>query len=91
MRRRSSASGDRGALYGGYLEPAGLPGYRQAMKPHERDRLDDLSKRLREEQKGLLLVAAQSDGLPSQSTLQRVAQLELNISAIENTLADEQA
>ena len=26
---------------------------------------------------------------PSQSTLQRVAQLELNISAIENTLADE--
>lgn len=61
------------------------------MKPHERDKLDDLSKRLREEQKSLLLVAAQSDGLPSQSTLQRVAQLELNISAIENTLADERA
>lgn len=61
------------------------------MKPHERDKLDNLSKRLREEQKSLLLVAAQSDGLPSQSTLQRVAQLELNISAIENTLADEQA
>ncbi|MGB3415398.1 MAG: hypothetical protein WBA36_01880 [Mesorhizobium sp.] len=61
------------------------------MKSHERNKLDELSKRLREEQKGLLLVAAQSDGLPSQSTLQRVAQLELNISAIENTLADEQA
>ncbi len=54
-----------------------------------RDKLDKLSKRLREEQKGLLLAAAQSSGLPSQSTLQRVAQLELNISAIENTLADE--
>lgn len=55
----------------------------------DRNKLDDLSKRLREEQKGLLLAAAQSGGLPSQSTLQRVAQLELNISAIENTLADE--
>ncbi|ODT31363.1 MAG: hypothetical protein ABS35_05095 [Kaistia sp. SCN 65-12] len=59
------------------------------MKSHERDKLDELSKRLREEQKGLLMAAAQSAGLPSQSTLQRVAQLELNISAIENTLADE--
>jgi len=63
--------------------------YSQAMKSHERDKLDELSKRLREEQKGLLMAAAQSAGLPSQSTLQRVAQLELNISAIENTLADE--
>lgn len=63
--------------------------YSQAMKSYERDKLDELSKRLREEQKGLLIAAAQSAGLPSQSTLQRVAQLELNISAIENTLADE--
>ncbi|HEY4191385.1 MAG TPA: hypothetical protein VGM46_01960 [Mesorhizobium sp.] len=59
------------------------------MKSDEREKLDSLSKRLREEQKTLLLAAAQSANLPSQSTLQRVAQLELNISAIENTLADE--
>jgi hypothetical protein len=59
------------------------------MKSNDHAKLNDLSKRLREEQKGLLLAAAQSPGLPSQSTLQRVAQLELNISAIENTLADE--
>lgn len=58
------------------------------MKSDDQTKLNDLSKRLREEQKGLLLTAAQSPGLPSQSTLQRVAQLELNISAIENTLAD---
>lgn len=59
------------------------------MKSDQRTKLDALSKRLRDEQKGLLIAAAQSAGLPSQSTLQRVAQLELNISAIENTLADE--
>jgi hypothetical protein len=61
------------------------------MKSDERNKLDVLSKRLREEQKGLLLAAAHSGGLPSHSTLQRVAQLELNISAIENTLADDAA
>ena len=59
------------------------------MKSDQRTKLDALCKRLRDEQKGLLIAAAQSAGLPSQSTLQRVAQLELNISAIENTLADE--
>lgn len=59
------------------------------MKTEERNKLNVLSKRLREEQKGLLIAAAGMAGLPSQSTLQRVAQLELNISAIENTLADE--
>lgn len=61
------------------------------MESIERNKLDDLARRLREEQKGLLLAAARSGNLPSQSTLQRVAQLELNISAIENTLADELA
>jgi hypothetical protein len=59
------------------------------MKSDQRAKLDALCTRLRDEQKGLLIAAAQSAGLPSQSTLQRVAQLELNISAIENTLADE--
>lgn len=54
-----------------------------------RQQLEDLSKRLRDEQKALLVAAAQSEGLPSNSTLQRVSQLELNIAAIENTLADE--
>lgn len=66
-----------------------MSGYSRVMEAEERNKLDDLSRRLRQEQKGLLLAAAQSAGLPSQSTLQRVAQLELNISAIENTLADE--
>jgi hypothetical protein len=59
------------------------------MKSDQRAKLDALCTRLRDEQKGLLIAAAQSAGLPSQSTLQRVAQLELNISAIENTQADE--
>lgn len=59
------------------------------MEHDQRAGLDELCKRLRDEQKSLLLAAAQSAGFPSQSTLQRVAQLELNISAIENTLADE--
>lgn len=66
-----------------------MSGYSHIMESEERNKLDALSRRLRQEQKGLLLAAAETSGLPSQSTLQRVAQLELNISAIENTLADE--
>ena len=53
-----------------------------------REKLERLAQLLRDEQKKLLAAAAETSGLPSQSTLQRVATLELNISAIENTLQD---
>lgn len=59
------------------------------MTSEDRASLDQLSSRLRQEQGLLLLAAARSGSLPSNSTLQRVAQLELNIAAIENTLADQ--
>jgi hypothetical protein len=50
--------------------------------------LQELSARLKSEQRALLLAAARNGELPAQSTLQRVAQLELNIAAIENTLSE---
>jgi uncharacterized protein (DUF1778 family) len=53
-----------------------------------RKKLEALSIRLRDEQRALLVAAAEADGMPSNSTLLRVSQLELNIAAIENTLAD---
>jgi hypothetical protein len=53
-----------------------------------RDRLTALMKRLKEEQQKLLFAAAEAPTLPSLSTIQRVADLELNIAAIENTLAE---
>jgi len=53
-----------------------------------REKLEKLAQLLRDEQKKLLVAAAGANSLPSQSTLQRVATLELNISAIENTLQD---
>lgn len=59
------------------------------MTSENRANLQQLSSRLRQEQTALLLAAAEAGGLPSNSTLQRVAQLELNIAAIENTLADQ--
>lgn len=59
------------------------------MTLEDRTKLEQLSFRLRQEQTTLLLSAAQAGTLPSNSTMQRVAQLELNIAAIENTLADE--
>lgn len=58
------------------------------MTNDDKSRLQDLSAKLRKEQSGLLLSAAKSGSLPSNSTIQRVAYLELNIAAIENTLAD---
>lgn len=58
------------------------------MTSEDRTSLEQLSSRLRQEQATLLVATARSGGLPSNSTLQRVAQLELNIAAIENTLAD---
>jgi uncharacterized coiled-coil protein SlyX len=53
------------------------------------EKLKALSKRLKDEQRRLLLAAAETPALPSLSTIQRVADLELNIAAIENTLSDE--
>lgn len=58
------------------------------MTLEDRTSLERLAARLRREQAALLLAAAKSGSLPSNSTLQRVAQLELNIAAIENTLVD---
>ena len=54
-----------------------------------RDKLVALAKRLKDEQRQLIYAAAAAATLPSQNTIQRVAQLELNIAAIENTLAEE--
>ena len=54
----------------------------------DRHKLELLAHRLRDEQKKLLIAAAEHQGLPHNRTLERVAQLELNISAIENTLAE---
>jgi cell division protein FtsL len=53
------------------------------------EKLTALSKRLKDEQRQLLLAAAEQNTMPSASTIQQVAMLELNIAAIENTLADE--
>jgi hypothetical protein len=50
--------------------------------------LQELSRSLRKEQSALLLTAARTGGVPSNSTIQRVACLELNIAAIENTITD---
>jgi len=44
---------------------------------------------MREEQRKLLEDAAETGRLPAGNTLQRIAYLELNIAAIENTLDEE--
>lgn len=56
------------------------------MTTDEKNKLQALSARLKKEQLALLISAAMSDAMPSASTLQRVAQLELNIGAIESVL-----
>ena len=58
------------------------------MTGKEKSQLQSLSQTLRKEQASVLLAAARNGALPSNSTIQRVAYLELNIAAIENTLAD---
>jgi hypothetical protein len=58
------------------------------MNDDDKSLLRDLSRALRKEQSALLFAAAKSNGFPSNSTIQRVAYLELNIAAIENTIAD---
>jgi uncharacterized coiled-coil protein SlyX len=67
--------------------------YRRAveMGTHMREQLTALMKRLKDEQQRLLFAAAESATLPSLSTIQRVADIELNIAAIENTLAELQS
>jgi hypothetical protein len=45
------------------------------------EKLIALSKRMKDEQRQLLLSAADHDTMPSNSTVQRVAMLELNIAA----------
>lgn len=51
-----------------------------------KEKLEALLQRLKGEQRRLITAAAELAMLPSNSTLERVAQLELNIAAIEHTL-----
>ncbi|MER2534954.1 MAG: hypothetical protein ABTQ31_07280 [Rhizobiaceae bacterium] len=51
-----------------------------------REKLEALVKRLKDEQRALIHALALSEAAPSQSSLQRIAQLEMNIAAVENTL-----
>ncbi|MCV9910464.1 hypothetical protein OIV19_23145 [Brucella sp. HL-2] len=51
-------------------------------------RLKRLSNILCVEQRRLLEVAAESDGLPNNGVLRQIAELELNIVAVENSLAE---
>lgn len=53
-----------------------------------KEKLEALLGRLKEEQKRLIVVAAEAGSLPSHSTLERVAQLEMNIAAVEHTLEE---
>lgn len=55
-----------------------------------KDKLEALLQRLKEEQRRLIMAAAESGMLPSNSTMERVAQLEMNIAAIEHTLDEAQ-
>ena len=52
------------------------------------EKLEALLQRLKEEQRRLILAAAELGLMPSNSTLERVAQLELNIAAIEHTMEE---
>ena len=58
------------------------------MTDTDRDNLKKLADLLRSEQRALLVAASRLGLMPGNSTLERVAQLELNIAAIENTLSD---
>lgn len=51
-----------------------------------KEKLEALLRRLKDEQRRLIEAAAEAGMLPSNSTLERVAQIELNIAAIEHTL-----
>lgn len=70
------------------LQACPSPRIAPTMTTDDRKNLENLAVLLRRQQSSLLLAAARTGGLPSSSTLQRVAELELNISAIDNTLAE---
>ena len=52
------------------------------------ERFEKLSALLRDEQFKLLDEAAMEEALPGKSLLRQIAELELNITAIENSIAD---
>lgn len=58
------------------------------MTDTDRENLKRLADLLRAEQTALLVAASRLRIMPGNGTLERVAQLELNIAAIENTLSD---
>lgn len=58
------------------------------MTSEDRVNLTQLLEALRSEQTDILLATARKGGKPSDSTLQRVAKLELTIAAIEHNLGD---
>ncbi len=53
------------------------------------DKLDALLERLKAHQRALILVMAEHDGLPAQSLLRQVAELENVIAAVEAVAAEE--
>jgi hypothetical protein len=52
------------------------------------ERFATLCKNLKAEQRRLLEIAAENDSLLSTNTLRQIAELELNIAAVENNLAE---
>lgn len=51
-------------------------------------RFKQLSKNLKAEQRRLLEIAAENDSVPSNNALRQIAELELNIAAVENNIAE---
>lgn len=51
-------------------------------------RFKKLSNILHDEQRRLLEIASETDGLPNNNILRQIAELELNIAAVENNLAE---
>ncbi|GLU27496.1 hypothetical protein [Brucella sp. NBRC 12950] len=51
-------------------------------------RFKQLSKNLKAEQRRLLEIASENDSLPSNNALRQIAELELNIAAVENNIAE---
>lgn len=54
-------------------------------------RFKKLSNILHDEQRRLLEIASETDGLPNNNILRQIAELELNIAAVENNLAELEA
>ncbi|MBX8799517.1 hypothetical protein HBA92_02000 [Ochrobactrum sp. MR28] len=53
-----------------------------------KDKLINLSNIIRAEQRDLLIEAANFNSMPNKSLLRQIAELELNITAIDNTIAE---